>query len=672
MAQTEFEPLEMLKTFASAIEADAIEADRISFIDENVDKVTKPLGSLIKAFQRSTDDLNADKDRRQQEIKDLESKQSQEEDDVAKIKELKRTLKRIGLSDYLDSHEVHEVGQQLWQELMSAALKDIDRHPKGNSGLFKYVDAATKFEDMLYGLESYYRDHTLHSLWVYLIGVLLMRNGGQLSSKNLNSGEGKSDSKDKECDADNLNWYLFNDIEQGKNRYPYPPILDDWAKFRNDCFHAQIQRHRDAIWCIIALCHDLGYSLAKLRGLNEKVHEVLKFFLIEDFKQVGYSLDIEQQYLIEQFLELMAMDVRINPGEDYENEKDWMRLYPGKQVITSDVFTKGIEDAQKKVLTKLKTCSKNKLDNFNFWEEFGNCKDVKYTDQAKKIEGQTLVKCYRDDSTYWRLCKALEKKEHGILSAYLLFKTLGTFADTSVRGAGEDWGLEDEEVIYNVIRGDILFAIAQHEFEYAHIDQLGSLAEILILCDELEEFTRLGRQLQSRKYHDTAAETRVEISNSKSAGNLGGAVLAGKWIDIKMTYIAKHNKSEDFFKFFARKCDKLCKLYSLGQRHGEGDPLYNPIGSITAEFKWDDSEVPDERWETLTFEMKEKTLYGELGKSKCECKKEEKEKCNEEGCSMFNKSEGRYKIECMDDKVLIKTKCTKEVTLRDWLGVENE
>ena len=634
MAQTEFKPLDMLKKFEAAIKA-----NEISFVDKNEKKITDPLSGLIKAFEKADNKLKQEK-----------------------------AEKKKGLSDYLDSHEVHKKGQRLWQELMSAALRDIDRHPKGNSGLFKYVDAATKFEDMLYGLESYYRDHTLHSLWVYLIGVLLMGKDGELSSESMNSCKSKTEAKRKKCDADNLNWYLYNDIEKG--RYPYPDILVDWAEFRKKCFHMQSQRHRDAIWCIMALCHDLGYSLAKLRRLNEKVQDVLKFFHITDFKQVGYSLDIEQQYLIEQFLELMAIDVRMVPGESYEAvDEDTDEQNPSVSGrIDRKAFNADIKKAQEEVLKKLKTCDKDELDNFKFWDEFkkhfgDNNVKKKRTREAKRIEEQTLVKCYRDDSTYWRLCKALEKKEHGILSAYLLFKTLGTFADTYMRGAGEEWGLDDEEVIYNVIRGDILFAIAQHEFEYAHIDQLGSLAELLILCDELEEFTRLGRQLQSRKYHDTAAETKVEISKSSIHRKQSGATLAGNWIDIKMTYVAKHDDRKDFYRFFARKCEKLCKLYSLGQMHGEGDTLYNPIASVTAAFKW-------KRLKIHTFEMKDNSLYGKLCKAEYVCKKE---RCKfRRGCPVFKGSAVRYEMECMDDKVLIKTKCTEEITLRKWLDVEED
>lgn len=341
------------------------------------------------------------------------------------ISEFSEALKKGDLSENLDWREAHKKGRDLWHALASKSLNYIDPSSKGNSELFRYLDAATEFEDLLYGLEEYYRDHTLHSLWVYFIGEHIIRD--HLPEIH-----------------NNLNWYLYNDIEHEKEQHSQKLIKDSQKKEKEICTEAN--NKRDAIWCIMALCHDLGYSLAKLNKLNEKVKNVLQFFDIPDFTRIGYSLDIEHQFIVNQFLELMAMDVRIVPSTDK--------------------------------------------------------KDV-------------LIKCYRDDSTYWRLCRAFEKKQHGILSSYLIYKILGIFADAWMRGPAEEWGLDDKEAIDNIIRGDILFAIAQHEFDFAHLNSVGSLADILILSDELEEFSRYGRQMLSRKYHDTTADAEINFIKSK-------------------------------------------------------------------------------------------------------------------------------------------------------------
>jgi len=206
-----------------------------------------------------------------------------------------------------------------------------------------------------------------------------------------------------------------------------------------------------------------------------------------------------------------------------------------------------------------------------------------------------ILNCYRDDSTYWRLCRALESKRHGILSSYLIYKIIGTFSNNAVRGTIEEWGLEDEEVINTTIHGDILYAIAQHNFEFANLYQMNSLADLLVLADEIEEFSRYGRQMQSRKYYDTTAEVEIEF---KPASNKN--IEIGDDLDIIITYkVADHLKKSNLFcDFFNRKAENVCKFYSLGRE--DSDNYINPatkkqkfctINSIKLIVKNEDNEV---------------------------------------------------------------------------------
>lgn len=402
----------------------------------------------------------------------------------AAINAQKKSESEKDLSQILDWFDVHKRGKSLWEKLISCALNDIDDASKGNSRIFKYLKAATEFEDLLYGLEPYYRDHTLHCLWVYLIGEHLLRD--------LLPGI-----------HNNLNWYLYNDIEGDKAVFS-TGMLRDKARKKEKEICKQVNEKKDAIWCIMALCHDLGYSLAKLEKLNEKVKEVLEFVDLHEFRHIGYSLDIEHQYHVSQFLELMAMDVRIVPSED------------------------------------------NK---------------------------EVLIKGYRDDSTYWRLCQSFEKKEHGILSAYLIYKNLSIFADAWVRGPAESWGLDDDEAIDNITRGDILYAIALHEFEFAYLSQLSSLADILMIADEMEEFSRYGRQLQSRKYSDTTADTSISFKPVN--------LKKGQDIEIEIVYeVAKHLTDKDYFEFMKRKAERLNRIYSLGLSQGSDKGKFCTIKSL--------------------------------------------------------------------------------------------
>ncbi len=202
-------------------------------------------------------------------------------------------------------YEAHENGRKLWEVLAKYALRDIEPTSKGNSTLYDFLSASTKFEDILYGLESHYRDHTLHSLWVYLIGEYVLRE--KLKGTGI---------------REKLYWYLYNDISEDADKISIPEVLVNYSKIKADILAKVVTRYTDAIWCIIALCHDLGYSLEKLSILNDRVKEVLKYFDITNLEHTGYSLDIEHQYLVSQCLELMAADVRIVPGENYDEIKD--------------------------------------------------------------------------------------------------------------------------------------------------------------------------------------------------------------------------------------------------------------------------------------------------------------------------------------------------------------
>ncbi len=232
------------------------------------------------------------------------------------IKKLKPIMKGLDeknggeQGEVQDWYKAHEKGRDLWRMLAKYALRDIEKTAKGNDTLYRFLKAATEFEDVLYGLDPYYRGHTLHSLWVYLIGEHILRKPIK---------DGTSD----KCIylRENLNWYLYNDISKDADKYSYPPILVKYSEIKAEILTKVVARYTDSTWCLMALCHDLGYSLERLGALNEKVTAVLKFFDISDLEQTGYSLDIEHQYLVSQCLELMAMDVRIVPDEDLNEVK---------------------------------------------------------------------------------------------------------------------------------------------------------------------------------------------------------------------------------------------------------------------------------------------------------------------------------------------------------------
>lgn len=385
----------------------------------------------------------------------------------------------------LDWSKCHEACTDLWCLLTRIALRDIDDESKGNSRLTDFLRVSINFEEVLYGISDYYRDHTLHVVWVYLLGDYLLR--GPLRPI-----------------YDSLDWYLFNDIEVEQDWQH----LQDKASVIEKRIRAQLEPMKDAIWCLTALCHDLGYSLSKLEDINKRVEPVLDFFDFHGFDQVGYSLNVEHQHLTRQLIELMTVDVRIEADTD---------------------------------------------------------------------ESDVRIKLYADDGSFWRLCNSLERREHGTLSAFILYKLVGLFGDATLRGPAEEWGLEEEEAVDTIARGTVLYAIAQHEFKYVWASELGSLADILLLCDEVEEFSRWpGRPLVARKYTPTMAKAGVDFEHTGE----------GKNAEVAIAIKYEVHKEHSVRKFFARKASRLAQVYHLrsaetGQRARIGRPRISKFTKIS-------------------------------------------------------------------------------------------
>ena len=75
------------------------------------------------------------------------------------------------------------------------------------------------------------------------------------------------------------------------------------------------------MWCLIALCHDLGYPLKKIDELNKKLIKILEFFGTSHFQRVRYSLPFESAILDKFILEILSSKlVKVNNRNSKENE----------------------------------------------------------------------------------------------------------------------------------------------------------------------------------------------------------------------------------------------------------------------------------------------------------------------------------------------------------------
>lgn len=68
-----------------------------------------------------------------------------------------------------------QVASKLWKVLFEAAMSYIDEDKQGYDKLFKFFDEFVQFEELIFASDSFYRDHTLHCLWVYFLGEYVYR-----------------------------------------------------------------------------------------------------------------------------------------------------------------------------------------------------------------------------------------------------------------------------------------------------------------------------------------------------------------------------------------------------------------------------------------------------------------------------------------------------------------
>jgi hypothetical protein len=168
------------------------------------------------------------------------------------------------------------VFQKLWPHFVRNAIKllrDYDTRDKGSlkldfgvKNLTKYFKEFSKFEELLYGIDDFYRDHSLHVFRVYLLGDFLIREklGGYENIDIINKPQnlGKIDEAEKK-----------------------------------------------AMWCIIALCHDLGYPLEKLDSLNKKLLKILEYFGTSNFTPLRYNLPFEGAILDRFILKIISSKI---------------------------------------------------------------------------------------------------------------------------------------------------------------------------------------------------------------------------------------------------------------------------------------------------------------------------------------------------------------------------
>ncbi len=175
----------------------------------------------------------------------------------------------------------------LWKDLLSDAIIYLKRKDKrefrnvkkkpipdkvafGVDDLYKYFEEYREFEALLYGADRFYRDHIMHVFRVWLIGNWLIE---------------RFDSK--------IHW----DIEKISRENSALDISNEEVS---------------AMWCIIALTHDLGYPLDKIEKVRDKIEAMMAYFGGTGTSEPGFQIPAHHHFINDFILQFISSKLVVN------------------------------------------------------------------------------------------------------------------------------------------------------------------------------------------------------------------------------------------------------------------------------------------------------------------------------------------------------------------------
>lgn len=358
----------------------------------------------------------------------------------------------------------------LWKKLFEAAMSYISSNKKGYDKIFKYFDSYVEFEELIFASDSFYRDHTLHCLWVYFLGEYLHNNPGfsELYRATV------------ENDENHLLMEKLTDSLQ---------IIDgdDGKKFKAVMsLSKEVDNLSDSVRCIAALTHDLGYPLKKIEKINKAMNKVLPYFAIHNFDNFSFEYENIQQEFVNQFIDFISRRsiVYLETRSDISQEqKVLLNKIFGIGTFSPSEVNAILAELEKTLSDEEKTLIKGTFDVVTLFHTPFNQKASYYND--------------------------FEAYQHGIMSAFLLMKNLQVFQDIDY--SRQDWLIPIPDAKTLALH-TILSSISNHtsdSFQIQHIDE----NSFLTFVDELEEFSRISRASQNREYVEEFCDTALYMED---------------------------------------------------------------------------------------------------------------------------------------------------------------
>ncbi|MBD3406062.1 MAG: hypothetical protein GF411_08060 [Candidatus Lokiarchaeota archaeon] len=400
-------------------------------------------------------------------------------DKPAKAESIIISIQKLKESNSL--HDRIECARDLWKLLFEAAMEYIDPNKMGYDELFRYFDEFVSFEELIFASDSFYRDHTLHSLWVYFLGEYVFRK--------------------KEFQPFFENFYQsFQVREHYKKIYTELDSKEIFGELLStikemDPFVSSIGAAR----CVAALTHDLGYPLNKIVKINKAIGKVLPYFSISQFGEFHFQFESSQQFYIENFIEIMGYDVFVGPRDrdltfhEYELVK---HIVEKTNELTAIAHSKGkIPAFLPEVKELIKSCT---------------------PEQVHILRQLYQIKCWfhKNTARMMRFSDDFERYAHGIMSAFLLMKIVSAFTDMTITYSNiADIPLDVFDLPRTFAKMQILTAISDHTSRGYRMREFNNLSSFLALIDEIEEFSRISRANQFRQYIEEFCRTKIYVED---------------------------------------------------------------------------------------------------------------------------------------------------------------
>ncbi|MGL5313805.1 MAG: hypothetical protein ACRC92_11225 [Peptostreptococcaceae bacterium] len=361
-------------------------------------------------------------------------------------------------------HDKLMFAKNLWKSLFTASMSYIDSDRRGYDKLFTYFDKYVDFEELIFASDSFYRDHTLHSLWVYFLGEYLYRK---------DEYAGLFKDKDKYLKS-------FLKVKEDIDKLPNREIFEDIMENYEDIY--SFIDKEESSRCVAALCHDLGYPLRKITQINKAIKSILPYFYIKDINEFNFTYTELEHIYIQSFIEFMSLSIGFRRKEESIN-------YSGIININCN---------------NLQRCGLN-LDvvkNFTY-EQLVNLKE--YT--ALEINARKKL------NRYFAYARSFEEYNHGILSAFLVIKNIKAFENLNFSLGEKDSYFDYIRYSDVVSKQEILRAMTEHTNDSFKIKEISSNVQFLSIIDELEEFSRISRANKNREYVNQYCKTDLNYED---------------------------------------------------------------------------------------------------------------------------------------------------------------